>query len=339
MKPNYIGHNEVAGLRRSWSTEETQAYIRKLPIWEGEIRIEQKFGGLTNRTYFITDVDGTRFAVRCGFDQYRTRQTSVVECTIGAHKLGLGPCLRYWEPSLTVTDFIDNPKMTAEVLKEPRMMAHTLERLKLLHESSEVVEQTISYWWAFHTVRRYLSAMEAGKPATGNRPSECIDEVPFFRQVTDTLETAIRPFIPVLTHNCTAYINMIFNDEGEVMFIDWDGGGFGNRKWDIAEMLMWLESDDEMDRYALGCYFGKVDDDEMGRLLQEHLAFKIIAALRLITEIMETALDPYFYLSPEEMAISMHEFFPDQEANLNGLIDLLRPGFETYWAQYEKTYG
>jgi len=339
MKPDYIGHNEVAGLRRSWSTEETQAYIRKLSIWEGEIRIEQKFGGLQNRTYFITDADGSRFAVRCGFDQYRTRQTAVVQCTIGAHKLGLGPSLRYWEPSLTVTDFIENPKMTAEVLKEPKMMAHTLERLKMLHEGSDAVEQSMSYWWPFHTVRRYLNEMEAGKPETGNQPSKWIDEVPLFRRVTDTLEQVIRPYIPVFTHNDTAYVNMIFNDDGEVMFIDWDGGGFGNRKWDIAEMLMWLESDEEMDRYALGCYFGKVDDDELGRLLQENLALKVMAALRLITEIMETDLDPYYYLSPEEMAISMQEFFPGQEAKLNGLADLLRPGFETYWAQYEKTYG
>ncbi len=339
MKPNFNGNSEISRLRRDWSSEETQAYIRQLDIWAGEIEIEQKFGGLQNRTYFVTDADGTRFAIRCGFDQYRTRQTSVVQCTEAAHKLGLGPALRYWEPNLTITDFIDNPKMTEEMIKEPKMMAHTLARLKLLHAGSDAVEETMSYWWGFHTVRRYLNAMEVGKPATGNQPSEWIDEVPHFRQVTDMLEPVIRPFIPVFTHNDTAYVNMIFNDAGEVMFIDWDGGGYGNPKWDIAEMLMWIDADEEMDRYALGCYFGAVDDEEMEALLKEHRAFKIIAAMRLFTEVMETALDRYFYLSPEEMSIGMQEFFPGQEARLEGLIDLLRPLFDKNLAVYQKAYG
>lgn len=338
MKKDFFERNEVSRILREWSTEKTRQYISELPIWTGEIEIEQKFGGLQNRTYFVTDGDGERYAARCGFDQYRTRQTSVVNCTIAAHKLGVGPALRYAEPNLTITDFIANPQMTVERLKEPKMLAHVLDRLKILHNGSGAVEETMSYWWVFNTVRRYLDEMEAGKEATGFKPSEWVDEVPFFRQVTDKLEPVIRPYIPVFTHNDTAYVNMIFGDDGQILFIDWDGGGFGNPKWDIAEMLMWLDSDEEMDRYALEYYFGKVGGDEMEKLLHEHRAFKIMASLRLITEIMETALDPYFYLSPEEMATSMKEFFPDQRAHLDGLVDLLRPGFAKMWAAYGAIY-
>jgi hypothetical protein len=53
---------------------------------------------------------------------------------------------------------------------------------------------------------------------------------------------------------------------------------------------------------------------------------------------MMTAHDPYFYLTPEEMAVSMKISFPGQQLHLNGLIDLLRPGFSAMWAAYGKNY-
>jgi hypothetical protein len=59
-----------------------------------------------------------------------------------------------------------------------------------------------------------------------------------------------------------------------------------------------------------------------------------MAALRLITETMDANLDPYFYLTPEEMSSSMKVILPDQKAELEGLIDLLLPRFEDLWARY-----
>src|SRR4051812_14575625 len=84
---------EISRVRRSWTPAETADYIATLPVWRGAPKVEQKFGGLQNRTFFVTEPDGKRYAVRVGFDQFRTRQTSVVNCTMAAHKLGLGPRL------------------------------------------------------------------------------------------------------------------------------------------------------------------------------------------------------------------------------------------------------
>src|SRR5262249_24162932 len=125
--------------------------------------------------------------------------------------------------------------------------------------------------------------METGKPATNYRKSDWANEIPFFREVTCRLERAIGPYHPVFTHNDLAYVNMIFNEAQEVLFIDWDGGGYGHPMSDLAEMLMWLESDQAMDRYALTCYVGKVNEQRMRTLLHEHRAFKMIASLRLVT--------------------------------------------------------
>jgi hypothetical protein len=59
-----------------------------------------------------------------------------------------------------------------------------------------------------------------------------------------------------------------------------------------------------------------------------------MAALRLVTETMDANLDPYFYLTPQEMARSMKVILPDQDASLEGLIELLIPRFENLWRRY-----
>ena len=331
--------SDISTLRRDWGAQRTEEYIRSLPVWAGDIQIQQKFGGLQNRTYFVTDADNKRYAVRCGFDQYRTRQTTVVQCTIAAAKLGVGPALCYAEPNIIITEFVTGAKMETHQLREPTTMARVIERLKVLHGGSEALEESVSYWWPFHTIRRYLREMESGKAATRFQPSEWAREVPFFRDVTYRLERAIGPFIPVFTHNDLGAANMMFNSAGEVLFIDWDGGGYGHPMWDLAEMLMWLESDDEMDRYAMRCYHGPLSECRTERLLREHRAFKIMASLRLVTEVMVTLLDPYFYLTPAEMGKSMAEFFPGQQARVEGLLHLVQPNFERQWQRFGGEYA
>ncbi len=340
MKDDFQLINEVSKLRRDWDSQRTQQYIHELPIWTAPIELEQKFGGLQNRTYFVTDGDGRRYVVRCGFDQYRTRQTSVVHCTLAAARLGIGPQLRYAEPNLTVTDFVPGPPMRKAQLRDPAFIAEVIKTIKIMHEGSDAVSESISYWWAFHTVRRYFKTMETGAAPTQWKPSEWLGEVPFFREVTNRLERAIGPFIPCFTHNDLTYVNIMYSSPArdKVWLIDWDGGGYGHPMWDIAEMSLLTGVDDDFDRYVLGCYWGKVSEARMKTLIHEHRAFKMMAGLRLITEVMITAHDPYFYLTPEEMGESMAVSFPGQQQHLNGLADLLRPGFTAMWAAYGHNY-
>lgn len=340
MKDDFQLLNEVSSLRRDWDTHRTQTHIRELPIWTGQIDMHQKFGGLQNRTYFVTDGDGRRYVVRCGFDQYRTRQTSVVHCTMAAARLGIGPQLRYAEPNLTVTDFVTGPQMQVEQLRDPEFVAKLVGTVKVMHEGSEALSESVSYWWAFHTVRRYLKTMETGSAPTQWKPSQWLAEVPFFLEVSQRLERAIGPFTPCFAHNDLTYVNVMHSSptREQVWLIDWDGGAYGHPMWDLAEMSLLTRVDDAFDRYVLTCYWGNVGKARMKQLIHEHRAFKMMAGLRLITEVMVTAHDPYFYLTPEEMGESMQISFPGQQHHLNGLADLLRPGFNDMWAAYGRDY-
>jgi thiamine kinase-like enzyme len=212
--------------------------------------------------------------------------------------------------------------------------------MKILHAGSDSLPGSVSYWWAFHTVRRYLVDMESGLEATEFKPSTWVAEVPFFRDVTHRLERAISPFKPVLTHNDLGFANMMFSSPKQeaIWFIDWDGGGYGHPMWDVAEMAMWANGGEELDRYILTAYCGSVSEMRMKELLHEHVAMKIMAALRLITECMVAVMDPYYYLTPAEMAESMRVNFAGQQAGLAGLVDLVRPMFMRLWQAHGHEY-
>ena len=329
---------EISYVRRSWTPAQTEAHIRTLPIWNGPIEVEQKFGGLQNRTFFVTTSSRDRFAVRVGFDQFRTRQTAIVQCTIAAHTLGVGPRLIYAEPNLTVTEFVHGTGVQLEQMKDRAIVKQIIDSMKKLHNGSHAVEETISYWWPFDSVRRYLNAMENGKEANGFHPSKWVEMVPRFREITNRLETAIQPYLPVLTHNDMVFVNMIFDPDGQIMFIDWDGGAYGHPMWDVAEMLMWGEADDEMTRYALQCYYGEIDGEQLQQRLREVHAFQIMSALRLCTECAEHILDPYFFLTPEEVSKGMDVVLPGQDPSLDGLYDLILPRFESLLSQYGREF-
>ena len=83
------------------------------------------------------------------------------------------------------------------------------------------------------------------------------------RRVSDTLEPVMRPFIPVLTHNCVAYVNLMFDDDDRVLFIDPDGGGLGNPKFGLATMSMWPDAYEELARMLLGRQCGNRTDDSL----------------------------------------------------------------------------
>jgi thiamine kinase-like enzyme len=330
--------SEISRVRRQWTPTQVRDYIAALSIWKEPVEIRQKFGGLTNRTYFAYVKGKPKYAIRVGFDQYRTRQTAIIQCTLAAHELGLGPRLLYAEPNLSVTDFVEGAGMQPEQMKDLAIMRRIIDRMKVIHGGRRAVRETISYWWPFDTVRRYMDAMATGKAATGWQPSPWADRLPRYREITDRLERGIGPFLPTFTHNDMAFVNMIISPSGEIMLIDWDGGGFGHPMFDLGEMLMWAEATEPTCVIALEHYYGSLTPAEMKQRLTEVHSFQAIAALRLVTECLETDLDPFYHVTPDEFAEGMKEVLPGQTPALIGLAELLLPRFEAVWEEYQHLF-
>ncbi|TXS91860.1 phosphotransferase [Parahaliea maris] len=330
--------SEISNVRRDWSPEKVRDYIADLPIWPENTEVRQKFGGLTNRTYFAY-VDGApKYAIRVGFDQYRTRQTAVIESTLAAQRLGIGPRLIYAEPNVSVTEFVEGEGLSLEDMKDPDVMRSVIDMMKVIHNGGSAVKETISYWWPFDTIRRWMDAMEVGKAATDWQPSPWADQLPRLRGIVDRLERGIGPFIPTFTHNDMTFVNLFKSPSGEIRIIDWDGGAYGHPMFDLGEMLMWAEADEQTCIKAIKYYFGDISDEDLEQRLTEVHAFQTIAALRLVTECLYTDLDPYYHVTPEEFAEGMKEILPGQKAALIGLAEMLMPRFEELWSDYQHLF-
>ncbi len=344
MRDDFFATNDVSAVRRDWDTNQTREYVRSLPIWTGNVEITQLFGGFQNRNYVVVDGDGKRYVARSGFDQGRITQTSVVACTIAAGKLGIGPPMYYVEPNLFVTGFVPGPQLQAEDFLNRHCIEQILDTLRTMHEGSEALPGPAALWEPFHTIRRYLKDLEVGIPYRGVPPSQWAHEVPRWRDITYRLERAIEPYIPVLTHNDVVYVNMMFTSAAreKVWFIDWDGGGYGNPMWDIGELAMWAQADDELDTFILNYYYGNPKADRMKDLMRQHVAFKTLAPLRLIAECLQATIDPVYYLSPEEQAASMRKTNDAAdlalETSVLGIVQHLIPVLDQLWDRHQSAY-
>ena len=86
----------------------TEDRIRALPCWNGRIEIAVLKGGISNESYVVSDVAG-RHVVRFGHDYpfhhvYRDRELMTARA---AHQAGFAPEVRYAEPGVMVSAFIE----------------------------------------------------------------------------------------------------------------------------------------------------------------------------------------------------------------------------------------
>src|SRR5690606_3631362 len=103
------------GKGRSWMVDSGEDRIRGLPVWRGDIAIEPLLGGLSNKSWVVTDRAG-RHVVRFGQDfpfhhVYRGREVMAARA---AHAAGFGPEVRFSEPGLKITGFVDARTFKAE---------------------------------------------------------------------------------------------------------------------------------------------------------------------------------------------------------------------------------
>lgn len=117
-----------------------------------------------------------------------------------------------------------------------------------------------------------------------------------------------------------------------------DVGGYGHPLFDLGEMLMWAEADERTCAMALKHYFGSLTGAQMKLRLTEVPLFQTIAALRLVTECLETDLDPFYHVTPDELAEGMKEVLPGQTPALIGLAEMLLPRLEALWSEYQHLY-
>ncbi len=236
---------------------DSDARIRALPIWQGEITWEPLHGGLSNESFAVGDASG-RYVVRFGEDfpfhhVSRERETMAARA---AHAIGLAPEVVYAEPGVMVSRFIEATTLgPAEVRANIPRIAEIVSRFHRIMPAE--VSGPGYIFWVFHVIRDYGRTLMAG----GSRMSDRLSE---FLALNAELEAAQIPLPIIYGHHDLLPAN--FLDDGEkIWLIDFEYAGFSTPLFDLAGVASNAHFAPEETDELLRLYFGKEPDPALKR--------------------------------------------------------------------------
>jgi thiamine kinase-like enzyme len=208
-------------------------------------------GGLTNRNFRVR-AGGDDVVVRLpgkdtellGIDRVAER-----EATAAAARAGVGPEVVAFmtDPPCLVTRFLPGRLVSAEELREPRLLERVAAALHAFHSGPPLP----STFDAFAIVDAYQATARAHGARIPDRFGELIAGAHAIRAALRGPEHA-----PVPCHNDLLTANFIRDDE-RIRIVDWEYAGMGDRYFDLGNLSVnngFAEADDER---LLAAYWGE----------------------------------------------------------------------------------
>ena len=310
-----------------WSDQKIIEYLGELDCWSGSIEVEPLFGGLCNRSFVVTDNDG-RAVARIGTDilVHGIIQTSVQASMIAAADIGVSPGIRHSEPGLAIVEFVPGGCLRMEDMEgNAENLSNIVDVLKRLHQGSEHVRGSLTYFWPFQVIRNYV---DVGV----KKNSRLVDLLPEIIRINNLIEATVEPYTPVFTHNDTVPQNFMFDDDNKIWLIDWDYGGYGHPMFDLVGVSCNADMSEASEAELFKLYYGPLDDSTHRQLT----AFKLALNLReyMWGMVQEVTSD----LDSDNVAASMTDLYPDQEPGYTGYTNMNRTRFESNWDLYRSMF-
>jgi len=310
------------------SPEDTlRSYITSLPFWRGPIALDLLVGGLCNKN-FVARQGAEKYVVRVGGDVWvhGIVQASVQNAMQAATELGVTAALRYAEPGLVVSDFIEGRQLRPDDVNDEKVLRSWVKTVRQLHAGSKSVRGSIIYFWPFQVVRHYMRYCDEH----GSRIRASLAEL---AEINDMLERQVDPFEPVFTHNDVVPQNAMLGVDGKVYLIDWDYGAYGNRFFDIAGIATNADAGADVEERIIELYFGRVDD----KLRRQFHLFKLVINLR--EHLWGAVQELSSKLDPETVKAGMSSLYPDQAAGYEGYTEMNRERLFANLAEFKRLYN
>jgi len=219
-------------------------------LWPGQVaRVEQLGGGLTNHNFKVT-VGGEDFVVRIkgkdtellGIDRRSEHGAAVV-----AAEIGVGPeVVAFVEPEESlVTRFVPGSPIEPDEIRAGETIARVARALRTIHDGPPIPGR----FDAFRVVEAYRDTVLAnGRPEPANYGHA--------KTIADRIEAALGPREARPCHNDLLTANFIA-DGGRIWIVDWEYAGMGDPFFDLGNLSVNNEFDDEADDRLLRSYFGR----------------------------------------------------------------------------------
>lgn len=243
-----------------------EQFIELIPEWRGKARtVSILGGGLTNRNFRV-DVDGNSFVLRvAGKDTVLLGINRPWEaaCARAAAALGIGPEVIAFLPEdeVLVRRFVPGRVLTAPDVKMKEVLGRLVASLRRYHESPPGP----GVFSPFVTVRQYGSLAQERGVALPPEWGEAMKRLA-------VIESELAPSeAPCPCHNDLLAANLI-DDGTTVRIIDWEYGGMGDRFFDLGNLAVNNEFEEEQEMMLLDLYFGAVRPADVRRLRLMRLA-------------------------------------------------------------------
>ena len=222
-------------------------------------------GGLTNRNYRI-DADGESYVLRvAGKDTalLGIDRACEVACSRAAAALGVGPEVVAYLPEhdAMLRRFAPGRVLTTVDMQQPAALRRVAEALRRYHTGPSGAGS----FSPFATARNYY-ALARDRHVTF--PDNLEGALELLARIEQDLQSDDPP---CPCHNDLLAANLI-DDGTAVRIIDWEYGGMGDRFFDLGNLAVNNEFNEEHERTLLTLYFGQARPDHLGRLRLMRLA-------------------------------------------------------------------
>lgn len=243
--------------------------IRGLPCWTGPIDIAPLKGGLSNETFVVTDPVG-KHVVRFGIDfpfHHVVREREVMTAR-AAYAAGIGPRVRYAQPGVMVTAFLDARTYDSKAVRDDGVRIVKL--VKCFHERMpRHISGAGFMFWVFHVIRDYARTLVETK-------SRMAAECPYYLALAEELEEVQIPLPVIFGHNDLLPAN-ILDDGKRLWLIDFEYAGFNTALFDIAGLASNAEMDEGEAEELVCAYFGAQPEPA---LMRSYAAMQCASLLR-----------------------------------------------------------
>lgn len=237
--------------------------VGAMPGWEGaeSLTAEHISGGITNRNFCVR-VDGRPYFVRLageetealGIDRGNERRTVEV-----AAQAGIAPGVVAYLPEhgCLITDWIEGSPVPPEALKDQDVLVRLVGSLKAFHDCGSAIPGAFS---PFRVVEEYAEY-------AGVRGAKIPEAYAWLlgraREIEEAFLRAPAPACPC--HNDLLNSNFLLHD-GRVMIVDYEYAGMGDVFFDLGNLSVNNDFDEEADLALLEAYFGEATPARVARL-------------------------------------------------------------------------
>ena len=230
-----------------------RAVVDARPEWTDAESVEAEYisGGITNQNYCLR-VDGTPFFIRLagektellGIDREHERQA--VEAAAGA---GVGPGIVDFLPKhgCLVTEWIDGEQLSPEDVRRRDVLERLVSSVAAYHECDKIPGS----FSPFRIVEEYR---ESSKDRGVEVPNVYWELLERSREIQETFQR--HPITERPCHNDLLDANFLMHED-RVMIVDYEYAGMGDVFFDLGNLSVNNEFDEDTDLALLEMYFGE----------------------------------------------------------------------------------